>query len=116
MDSIYRSSRGTPRRSSRRRKGEPGCLYVFLGGLTALICVSITAFALFRRGLIPFGLSSSLTATAIAQNNASCQILIDRALQASGNACGGTGSNQVCYGNTTIQAELVANASRRFSE
>lgn len=114
---MYRSSsRGSPRRSSRRTRGEPTCLYLFLGALTALICISITAFALYRGGFIPLGLSSILTATAIAQNNASCQVLIDRALQASGDSCGGTSSNQVCYGNITIQAELVENATQRFSE
>ena len=86
-----------------------------MGALTALICVSITAFALYRSGYT-FGLFSGLTATAIAQNNASCQVLIDRALQASDNSCGGTGSNQVCYGNTTLHADLAANATRRFSE
>jgi hypothetical protein len=89
---------------------------LFFGALTALICVSITAFALYRGGFIPFALSSSLTATAIARNNASCQALIDRALQASGNSCGGTGSNQACYGNTTILAQLAPNAARRFSQ
>jgi len=91
-------------------------LYLFLGAFTTFICVSITAFALYRSGYIPFGLPSNLTATAIAQNNASCQALIDRAIQASGNYCGGTSSNEVCYGNTTIQAELAPDATRRFSE
>jgi len=117
MDSANRSpSRGSPGRSAHRRRREPTFLYLFLGALTALICVSITAIALFRIGFVPFGLSSILTATAIAGNNASCQVLIDRALQASGNSCGGTGPNQACYGNTTILAELVADATQRFSE
>jgi hypothetical protein len=117
MDSMYRpASSGSPRRSSRRKKGEPTCLYLFLGALTTLICVSVTGFALYRGGFIPSGLSSPITATALAQNNASCQVLIDRALQASGNSCGGTGSNQVCYGNTTLQADLEAGTTQRFSE
>ena len=87
-----------------------------MGAFIACIFVSVTGFALFRGGYIPFGLSSSLTGTAIAINSASCQLLIDRAIQASGDYCGETNSNKVCYGNTTIQAELVPGATERFSE
>lgn len=78
--------------------------------------MSVTGFALFRGGYMPFGLSSSLTGTAIAKNSASCQALIDKAIQASGGYCGETNSNKVCYGNTKIQAELVPDATERFSE
>jgi len=92
------------------------CLYLFVGALIALICTSIAGFALFRSGFVPLGLSSGLTATAVAENNASCQALIDRAIQASGSFCDETDSNNVCYGNTTIKAELVPNVTRRFSE
>jgi hypothetical protein len=87
-----------------------------LGAFFAFICVSVTGFALYRGGYVPFGLSSSLTATAIARNNASCQALIDRAIQASGDYCSSTDSNKVCYGNTTIKAELAPGATQRFSE
>ncbi|HSG43695.1 MAG TPA: hypothetical protein VLA72_11120 [Anaerolineales bacterium] len=91
-------------------------LFVLLGAFIACIFVSVTGFALFRGGYIPSSLSSSLTGTAIAQNSANCQALIDRAIQASGSYCGETNSNKVCYGNTTIQAELVPDANQRFSE
>ena len=87
-----------------------------MGAFIACIFVSVTGFALFRGGYIPSSLSSSLTGTAIAQNSASCQMLIDRAIQASGGYCGETNSNKVCYGNTTIKAELVPDATQRFSE
>ena len=80
------------------------------------MCVIIAGSALYIGGFNPFVLPSGLTATVIAQNNASCQALIDRAIQASGNSCGGTGSNEVCYGNTTIKAELAPDATQRFSE
>jgi hypothetical protein len=89
---------------------------VLLGAFIACIFVSVTGFALFRGGYLPSGLSSSLTRTAIVQNSASCQALIDRAIQASGSFCGETNSNKVCYGNTTIKAELVPDATQRFSE
>ena len=118
MDTPNRSySRGPSRRASPRRKRKRSSyLYLLLGAFIAFVCVSITGFALFRSGLVPFGLSSSLTATAIARNNARCQALIDKAIQASGNFCDETNSNNVCYGNTTIKAELVADANQRFSE
>jgi hypothetical protein len=110
-------ARNTSRRSSSRRKRQgSSCLYLLLGAFIAFICVSITGFALFRGGYVPFGLSSSLTATAIARNSASCQDLIDLAIQSSGSYCGETSSNNVCYGNTTIRAELVPDATERFSE
>lgn len=118
MNSSSRSSSHTsPRRSKSRRKRQlSSCLYLFVGAFIALICTSIAGFALFRSGFVPLGLSSSLTATAVAQNNASCQALIDRAIQASGSFCDETDSNNVCYGNTTIKAELVPDVTRRFSE
>lgn len=118
MNSSSRSpSHTSPRRSKSRRKRQlSSCLYLFVGAFIALICTSIAGFALFRSGFVPFGLSSGLTATAVAQSNASCQALIDRAIQASGSFCDETDSNNVCYGNTTIKAELVPNITRRFSE
>jgi hypothetical protein len=40
------------------------------------------------------------------QSDITCQELIDRAMQASGDYCDQVGSNQVCYGNNTLSAEL----------
>lgn len=118
MGTSDRSSpRNTSRRSrSRRKRQGASFLYLILGAFIAFICVSVTGFALYRGGFVPFGLSSSLTATAIARNSASCQALIDLAIQSSGSYCGETSSNNVCYGNTTIKAELVPGATERFSE
>ena len=108
--------KSSKRSSSRRKRQLSSFLFLLMGAVIACIFVGVTGFALFRGGYVPFGLSSSLTGTAIAQNNASCQMLIDRAIQASGGYCGETNSNKVCYGNTTIKAELVPNATQRFSE
>jgi len=110
------SRKSSKRSSSRRKRQLSSFLFLVLGAFIACIFVSVTGFALFRGGYIPFGLSSSLTGTAIARNSASCQMLIDRAIQASGGYCGETNSNKVCYGNTTIKAELVPDATERFSE
>lgn len=46
----------------------------------------------------------------------SCQELIDRAMQASDDSCDQMGSNQVCYGNNTLLAELIAGTASRFSQ
>lgn len=86
-------SGGSPRRStSRRKRQEALALLLFLGSVITVLCVGITAFALLRGGYISLPVTSDLTATAIAQKNASCQALIDRAIQASGNYCGDTDS------------------------
>jgi len=104
------------RKSSRKNGKQASILLLLLGLLIAVACVSIAGFALFRGGYFHFAVSSNLTATAIAENNASCQAIIDRAIQASGSYCGSTDSNTACYGNNTLTAELVPNAAQRFSE
>ena len=109
-------SRTSKRPASRQKRQQAGILLLLLGGLIFVVCVGITGFALYRGGYIPFGFSSNLTATAMADNNASCQALIDKTIQASDNYCNGTASNTACYGNNTLKAELVPNASQRFSE
>jgi len=111
------SNLGTAKRkSSRSNRQRASILLLLLGLLIAIVCVSVAGLALFRGGYFPFAVSSNLTATAIAENNASCQALIDRAIQASGSYCGSTGSNTACYGNNTLKAELLPNAAQRFSE
>ena len=106
-----------PRRpAARQRRQQASTLLLLLGSLVAVMCVGITGFALVRGGYLPFGFSSNLTATALAQRNASCQALIDRTIQASENFCDNTGSNTACYGNNTLQADLDPNAVQRFSE
>lgn len=109
-------SRTSPRRpASRRRRQQASILLLLLGVLVSVVCVSITGFALYRGGYVPF-LFSNLTATALAERNASCQALIDRTIQASDRFCSETTSNTACYGNNTLKAELAPNAARRFSE
>jgi hypothetical protein len=117
LAALRPASGRTPNRPTSRRKRQEGFLLLFLlGSLVSLVCVSAAAFALFRGGYFPFLFSTDLTATAIAQRNASCQALIDRAIQASDSFCGETGTNKACYGNTTLQAELVPGTTDSFSE
>jgi hypothetical protein len=116
LAALRSSSRGSPKQSSSRRKRQESLLLLlFLGSLVSILCVGIAGFALLRGGYTPFTFPN-LTATAIAKRNASCQVLIDKAIQASGDYCDDTGSNNACYGNTTIKAELAPASARRFSE
>lgn len=116
LAAIRSAPGGMPASQSRKRKREALILLLLLGSLVSLVCVSVAGFVLFRGGYLPFSSSSNLTATAVAERNTTCQSLIDRALQASGNSCGDTGSNKVCYGNTTIKADLQPGATQRFSQ
>jgi len=110
-------ARKTGKRPASRRKREQGSvLLLLLGGLIAIMCVSATGLALYRGGYVPFLFSSNLTATALAEKNASCQALIDRTIEASDNYCGNTSLNTACYGNNTLRAELAPDAAQRFSE
>jgi len=109
--------RKTTQRPGSRKKGkQAGILLAFLGSLVLIVCVGVTGLVLYRGGYIPFGLSSNLTATAVAENNASCQALIDRTIQASDNYCGDTTTNTACYGNNTLKADLAPDTSQRFAE
>lgn len=116
LAAIRSAPTGTPRSSSRKKDRGALILLLLLGSLVSLVCVSVAGFVLFRGGYLPFSSSSNLTATAVAERNASCQAVIDRAIQASGDSCGDTGSNRVCYGNTTIKADLQPGVTQRFSE
>lgn len=105
-----------PRRSASRRNRQQASLLLSLLGIFLLVlCVGITGFALYRGGYVPF-LFSNLTATALAERNASCQALIDRTIQASANYCNNTGSNTACYGNNTLKADLMPSVNQRFSQ
>ncbi|HMD82658.1 MAG TPA: hypothetical protein VKE92_15185, partial [Anaerolineales bacterium] len=105
-----------PKRHSSRRKRQESIFVLLFGAFLSFLCVGIVGFALFLGGFNPFILPFNLTATALAQRNASCQVLIEKAIQSSGSFCDDTDSNNVCYGNTTIQAELAPGATQRFSE
>ena len=104
------------RRSASTRKRRETILTLLMGAGLSVLCVSLAGLALYLSGFNPFVFPSNLTATALAGRNASCRALIDQAVQASGNSCGDTGSNNVCYGNTTLKAEVAPNASGPFAE
>ena len=75
-----------------------------------IVCVGLFGLALYR-AFIP---STGGNETASGGSNITCQELIERALQASGDSCDQIGSNQVCYGNNTLTAEL--NSAGEFAQ
>jgi hypothetical protein len=85
-----------------RRKSRVGIIILIV--LLLVMCCLIIGFTIIRAQALlnpgPGRLPSS------PENQAACKELIERALKASGNSCGKLGSNQVCYGNNTLKAEL----------
>ncbi len=77
-------------------------LIIIISIVTVLVlCGAIFGLALYRAFL-----PGSNNETASTESNVTCEELIDRAMQSSGDSCDGIGSNQVCYGNNTLSAEL----------
>jgi hypothetical protein len=71
--------------------------------------------ALYRAGGIstPPQVMAQTTSTATL---ISCQELIERAMQASDDSCNRMDSNQVCYGNNTLSAELQSGVGSLFNQ
>jgi hypothetical protein len=91
----------------RRRAANP--VVVFFGAaliLLLLVC-GLTGYAMLARAF------SQTTANG-PTDPSNCQTLIRAALLASQISCTGLGPNQVCYGNTTLNALLVPGATGRF--
>ncbi|HET7143337.1 MAG TPA: hypothetical protein VFI68_04880, partial [Anaerolineales bacterium] len=104
--------RPSPRRGKKRRSD----LLLFLFFLLLpTVCAGVLGFVFYRAGYIPGLFSSGLTATVVAQNNASCQALIEKAMETSNSYCSQIGSNKACYGNNTIKADLAPGTTETFS-
>ncbi|MBI5953097.1 MAG: hypothetical protein HY865_15680 [Chloroflexi bacterium] len=115
MQEISRRPQPTAKPRSRRDKNRRTDLLLFLFFLLfPTICLGAVGFMVYSAGLFTF--PTNLTATAVAQKNAECQALIEKAMQASGSFCSQVGSNKACYGNNTIDAELKPDTAQRFSE
>lgn len=100
----------------RRKKKRQSDLLLFLFFLLfPTVCVGTLGFALYRAGYVPSLFSSGLTATVVAQKNASCQALIEKAMETSNSFCSQIDSNKACYGNNTIKADLAPGTTQTFS-
>jgi hypothetical protein len=98
-------------------QGEPGRKsrvgIIILIVLLLVMCCLIIGFTLIRAQALLNPDSGRLPSSP--ENQAACKELIERALKASGNSCGKLGSNQVCYGNSTLKAELKPGDAQPFS-
>jgi len=105
-------------KSRQNRSMARGFLSVF--GVLIVIALFIGGLLIFNNGsfsgvptewnLRPLG-NAGPTAS-----NVPCELLIQKAIEASGQACNSTDSNTACYGNQTIVAELVPGANSAFSQ
>jgi hypothetical protein len=85
--------------SGPKRKRRLGIIITALALL--VVCAAVFGLALY----IAF-MPNTNNEEASPPSDITCQELIDRAMQASGEYCDQVGSNQVCYGNNTLSAEL----------
>jgi hypothetical protein len=84
-----------------------------LGVIIAVSLLLIGCAAVFGLALYIAFMPNSEEASP--QSDITCQELIDRAMQASGDYCNQIGSNQVCYGNNTLSAELNSGGNTQFA-
>lgn len=101
-----------------RRKNTQSDIFIFLFFMfLTMLCAVILGFAAYQAGLLDNVLfSASMTRTAVAENNASCQLLIQKAMEASDEYCNAIDSNKACYGNNTLKADLIPGAAEQFAK
>lgn len=81
-----------------------------------LLCAGLWALVFFEAGIFANQDGPNLTATALAANNQACQQLVERAMQESDTYCKNIGTNQLCYGNFSVEAELAEGVAGRFAQ
>ena len=82
----------------------------------SIVCIALWLLVFMESGLWGDQANPNLTATALAQNNEACQKLVEQAMSESDKFCKDIGTNQLCYGNFSVDAELAEGASGKFSE
>lgn len=105
-------------KTSNGKKTKQSEIFVFVFFmLLTMLCAVFFGFIAYQGGLFDNVLfSASMTRTAVAENNATCQLLIRKAMEASGEYCDEIDSNKACYGNNTLKADLVAGSTEQFAE
>ena len=100
---------------TRKRRNIPLILY-FTGAL-GVLCVGIWGYYLLvLLANSRMNASQQMTQTADALQQANCQVLIDEAMSSAGTSCDKLSGNSVCYGNFTLQSELVSGSTASFSQ
>jgi hypothetical protein len=111
------TNRSTNHLKRKNQKGQSNALIFLVSMVVPLICACIFGSISYQAGYFDSILfSSSMTRTAVAAENASCQLLIEKAMKASAEYCSQIDSNKACYGNNTLKADLVPGATDRFDE
>ncbi|HAE58801.1 MAG TPA: hypothetical protein DCG54_04645, partial [Anaerolineae bacterium] len=83
-------------------------------GLVA-ICLGLWMLVFKESGLFA-GTTPNLTATALAANDIACKKLVEQAMSETDKFCKDIGTNQLCYGNFSVDAELAEGTSEKFSQ
>lgn len=103
--------------STKKKKKQSNALIFLLAMLVPMICACVFGSLSYRAGYLDTLLfASSLTRTAVAETNASCQLIIQKAMEASADYCDSVGSNKACYGNNTLKADLAPGTTNSFVE
>src|SRR5690348_12339525 len=94
--------------SRRKNNGQSNVLLFLFSMALPIVCACLIGAVAYQGGYLDTLLfSTSLTSTAIAQENAACQLVMQKAMQASADYCSTIDSNKACYGNNTLRADLV---------
>lgn len=96
--------------TSKKSVSRPPALIITVG-LLALICLGLWGLAIYKSGFL--GLAGQPSGTA---NGLTCEKLIEQAMRISNNHCDKIGINEVCYGNNSIQADLLPSAGAVFDK
>jgi len=80
-----------------------------------IICLILWGIVLINSGNLMVG-TPNLTATARAEKDLSCKQLVEQAMQESNAFCQDISTNQLCYGNFLIEADLAQSTNINFSE
>lgn len=106
--SMYDFEPDTPKKDHLPHHVLPGLLV----SLT-IVCLILWGIALYQSELLPWTKGAQTSSPTLKLN---CQELIDQAMRIAESHCDHVGTNQVCYGNITIHAELLPNTTQRFSQ
>src|SRR5690349_18477155 len=101
----------------KNNKGPSNIMIFLLSMMLPVICACIMGAISYQAGYLDTILfSTSLTRTAVAAENASCQLLIQKAMESSAQYCSQIDSNKACYGNNTLNADLAPDTTAQFNE
>jgi hypothetical protein len=83
--------------------------------MLGIICLALWGIVLINSGSLMAG-TPNLTATARTEKDLSCKQLVEQAMQESEAFCQNIGTNQLCYGNFSVKADLAQGINADFSE